>query len=111
MARGGLQYATGKSLSDTLDGRRGSVPEGSSREIYVTVFSGDPRQDDFARCRGASTMTKSPSGWIRVGKSLAGGENASLRSAGDLPRTETKTMKNGNLLAVQEAMVRRIVSG
>jgi hypothetical protein len=55
-------------------------------------------------------MTKSPSGWIRVGKSLAGGENASLRSAGDLPRTETKTMKNGNLLAVQEAMVRRIVS-
>ncbi|MGH9428243.1 MAG: hypothetical protein ACRD2L_18315 [Terriglobia bacterium] len=32
-----------------------------------------------------------------------------VNGVGDLPRTETMTMRNGNLLAVQEAMVRRIV--
>lgn len=33
-----------------------------------------------------------------------------INGVGDLPRTETMTMKNGSLLTIQEAMVRRIVS-
>jgi hypothetical protein len=33
-----------------------------------------------------------------------------INGVGDLPRTETMTMKNGSLLAIQEAMVRTIVS-
>ena len=33
-----------------------------------------------------------------------------INGFGDLPRTATITMENGNLLAIQEAMVRKIVS-
>jgi hypothetical protein len=33
-----------------------------------------------------------------------------INGVGDLPRTETMTLKNGKLLAVQEAMVRKIVA-
>ena len=33
-----------------------------------------------------------------------------INGFGDLPRTETMTLKNGKLMAVQEAMVRKIVS-
>jgi hypothetical protein len=33
-----------------------------------------------------------------------------INGVGDLPRTETMTLKNGSLMAVQEALVRKIVS-